>query len=296
MKKTLLFLTVIALCGCGNKTQKSSENTVEKPIDTTVATAQADEPQTAKKMKYLYFSAGDAIGFFDDGTVAEYMSCGENAENWKTLFTRKVVATYKEFPTYLLTDKKIGKYGTKFEFYSKYYYGNVESEWAMMNFQDIYYQPSSITHYVLHTVSEDNIQDIRGTCLIQMPVEIKHFENEDSPEAEEYLTIMDDYAWFMSETIGYFEQKGVKNISPKKKYLRFTLSDGERIVIDSDAAQNNVKPAALLYRKGAMPVVIDIATKDEDFDIFTDSYLQIGEYSYKQGTDSKRLNQMLYEK
>jgi hypothetical protein len=75
---------------------------------------------------------------------------------------------------------------------------------------------------------------------------------------------------------------GRQSVDAQKRYLSFTLYDGEKIIVDTKKKQNgNVLPSsALLYRKGYIPIMISISGESEEGMEWVDSYLFAGDAEY----------------
>ncbi len=251
----LIFIILIALIGiyCGNK-----KNT--NPIKSITL-----ENRT-KKLKYLLSANGGSIGYFDDGSVVGCPRCDFDENVEESLLHLEVIANYTIYPTYLFV--KYPDYESKEFFFDEY--GSVNDDWKIINYQRIEFNKSVAT-FVSRAISEDSIQDITSTCMIEMPLEIKHFENEESDEAQTYFTVMDDLLYYVHNTRERLSEKGIQSIIPTKQYLRFTLSDGTKIIIDSGANLNGINVSALLYKKGELPLILDIVDGDVELE---NDYLQ----------------------
>ncbi|GAB6007808.1 hypothetical protein [Dysgonomonas reticulitermitis] len=105
----------------------------------------------------------------------------------------------------------------------------------------------------------DSIQVINETCLILIFPETRHFEDEDSDEAQEYFAVNDDFGWYAAEISGNFEKLGISTNQAEKRYLSFVIDNGENQIIDTKAKDVF---GALLYKKGKAPISIYLVLSD----------------------------------
>jgi len=117
----------------------------------------------------------------------------------------------------------------------------------------------------------DSIQTINETCLIFIAPETKEFEDENSDEAQAYYEGMSGFGWYMAQARTQFERTGIKDIITEKRYLSFTLDNGEKHIVDTKKVGG-----ALVYKKGLLPIEFytDEILSDSDVDRFA-TYLQI---------------------
>jgi hypothetical protein len=123
-----------------------------------------------------------------------------------------------------------------------------------------------ITNFRPHSdaIPADSIQPVTETCLVEMMPETRYFEDEESEEAEAYFTSMDDRAYYSWQTRRRFERMGVKSVLARKRYLSFEIDGGEKIIVDTRDEQNGHHVDALLYKRGRIPMLIDIVINDMD--------------------------------
>ena len=266
MKKTIFILSFLALTagGCKQAAKQQTETT-----DNEIAGKQnLDTEQSQRKVKHFFSLDGKNAVCFDDGTAFscydyyDYERGAGNIEPEKA----EPNTTYKECDNYLL----IGK-DEKWNLFDDS--GRIVMGWNIINYHKVhsYIQLTNILPYT-NEIPADSIQAIKETCLIVLSFEQQHFDDEESEEAQAYFTIADDWLYYTSETITRFKEMGIKDIIHKKRYLSFMLYDGEKIIIDTKEKQNGTVYAALLYRKGYIPIMIDIVGSDEETE-HIESYL-----------------------
>lgn len=107
---------------------------------------------------------------------------------------------------------------------------------------------------------------MQQTELVLIQPELKTFADENSEQAMDYSTAMDDWSYYASEITQSFEALHVKVVSTDKRYLIFTLGKDQRMIFDSQKPQPDSEDeggwGAFLYRKGQPPIAVDITFND----------------------------------
>ncbi|TQI78626.1 hypothetical protein FHU10_1336 [Serratia fonticola] len=118
--------------------------------------------------------------------------------------------------------------------------------------------------YHAGTVRDDAFE-LRQTGLVLIQPELKTFADEDSEEAQDYATAMDDWSYYASETTQHFEALPVQVVNTDKRYLIFTLGKDQRMIFDTRKPQPGAEEGvwgAFLYRQGQPPMGVDITDND----------------------------------
>jgi len=243
MKKIILILSLLALiasaCNLATKQQSVEENVQNE--------TEVEENQSQKTLKYLY----NDFGFFDDGTCVSDI----NSPN------PELTDTYHEFPTFLV----VGKHA-EWEFFDDF--GHITPSWKIINYHKVN-SPMQVTNFETSTenITKSDIQNIKETCLII----IRPAFDSSSEDAGE---IAADWDYYANETSKRYEEAGIKTEYAKKQYLRFTIADNEKIMIDTKKDQNGkIPPSALLYRKGYIPIMISISGESDEGNKLIEKYL-----------------------
>lgn len=111
---------------------------------------------------------------------------------------------------------------------------------------------------------EQDAFEMQQTELVLIQPELKEFADENSEQAMDYSTAMDDWSYYASEIAQSFETLHVKVVSTDKRYLIFTLGKDQRMMFDSQKPLLDSKDEdgwwwwAFLYRKGQPPIAVDI--------------------------------------
>lgn len=92
-----LLLSVILFYSC-NLSDHSNKEAMQQGIDDGKATkerlAKEQQKKQERKLRYLAYSNGGLVGYFDDGTVAGCPRCDLLKENVEALYTTKPFDTY----------------------------------------------------------------------------------------------------------------------------------------------------------------------------------------------------------
>jgi len=133
------------------------------------------------------------------------------------------------------------------------------------------------------TVPADSIHRIGETCLVTVLPPIRHFEGEESDEANVWFTAMDDWLYYAYELGERLKGMGVERVYAKQRYLSFELTGGETIVVDTEQRQHGPAASeqspdghtvhALLYRRGRVPLLVNLIPLEEDIAVI-EEYLR----------------------
>jgi hypothetical protein len=268
MKKTILILSVFAFIAssCGNKTEKIviNEREIEYPAE------EFEENQTRKRVKYYFKGSNETVVFFDDGTAYESSDgdVGISRDGYVVLdesLTERTWegAPYREFPDFVI----IGKI-ERFDFFGDF--GRITPDWQIINYHLISSRRMQITNFEtdIENISKSNIQHITENCLILIRPEFGNSSEEDGDPAA-------DWDYYAHETSKRYKAMGIETVSAKKQYLRFTIADDEKIVIDTKKEQNGtLPPSALLHRRGYIPIMISISGESDEGNEMIEEYLR----------------------
>jgi len=256
----IVFVTDCGLSGTLKFNENSILVTVDKSDFTYIQagttynfTIKVDEKNLQRKVKYLYQAEGVNYICFDDGTAYKEIEDHEadesdliisgkiNPENPGNI---KSNAAYKEFPTYLVFNGE----NYKWNFFDDF--GHIEWGWRIINYHRVF-SLFQITNFEPETanISAKDIQAIKETCLIFIIPENAY----------------EEWMWYQDDRKKEYETKVIPSVDAQKRYLSFTLYDGEKIIVDTKKKQNSIiPPSALLYRKGYIPIMISISGESEE--------------------------------
>lgn len=260
MYKLICFFSAVLLFSCNNNlktenTNLSEDKIITQQLDFTEAN-QTVTTNSGGKLKHLFIANGGTVGFFDDGTYASCARCDTDGSIIDMLNEYGGWGTYEEFSIYLLANGNI-----KWELFDN---GRIIEGWQFINFKDVEFdnQITSYSIYEADKISADSIQFVNETGLVELMPESKEFEDEELEEAQNYYTAVDDLLYYLHENRARYENIGVKSIAVQKRYIVFKLNNDEDIIVDSWEEQNGYPVHAFLYRKGRIPLTVDIVDVD----------------------------------
>ncbi len=210
-------------------------------------------------LKYLFSSSSGLIGFYSDGTARTCPGCNQAASGIDTMAALEPFGTYNDSESSVtLSDDTV---------MPLYNDGRIAAGWLIVNYQKVM-SPRMVTRYQHcsgHTMREQSI-DLKETALVVIYPEQKKFANENSQEAQDYYTAMDDWSYYASEITRHYEALGVQVSYSDKKALSFLLGKNECMNFDVKKWQSKTSPEdswdVFLYRKGQLPIAVDITDYD----------------------------------
>jgi hypothetical protein len=200
-----------------------------------------------KKIKHYFRYEDSAVQFFKDGTAQDV--------NLYTQLPLSAQYTYKEYPTYLL----VGADEVRWDIFDDFGRIAFDWNWAVINYHHVF-SNLQITNFESETgtILASDIQEIKETCLIFI-----------IPDEE----VDEEWIWYADDRKKEYEAMGIQSVDVKKRYLSFTLYDGEKFIIDTTKDQNGTSYSALLYRRGYIPVMISISGNSEEDMEMIEEYL-----------------------
>jgi len=278
MKKTIIILSFLALFAAGCKQAKKEqpaqiggqENTYisdVRPDEKTLAQTEQNQSSmptqnhVRRKVRHVYSAEGADLICFDDGTAFyehyDYVvSTGKmDSEKPEDIEPNTTYMEFKESPNCLhVTDREESELSNPWCLFNDF--GRIINGWKIINYYNIH-SPIQITNFLTANIPAENIQSINETCLIFI-----------APE-ESY----EEWMWYEDDRKKEFAEMGISSVSAQKRYLSFTLFDGDKITIDTKSKQNGAACSALLYRKGYIPIMISISGDSEEDKYSVNSYM-----------------------
>ena len=260
MKKTIIILAALALivgsCNQATKNQQATEQSAEQTKQT-AGKQQVETNQSERKVKYRLLMYNNDIKtadyklilFFDDGKT----KISDYPPDWGE-------CPYEEYPTFLLLENE------RRDLFDDW--GHIEPYWEIVNYRKVNSR-MQITNFEKNPekIDKKKIQDITETCLILITPELSAAPDDDYDPLIEWQ----NYAYDRKEE---YEAKGIKVVDVAKRYLLFTLADGEKIVIDTKKKQNGqIPPTVLLYKKGQIPILLSITGESDEGQEMVKKYL-----------------------
>ncbi len=89
------------------------------------------------------------------------------------------------------------------------------------------------------------------------------FNNQKNTNDDDANEISADNAYYYAQTAECLGEYNLQHIETDKRYLVFTLDNGQKIMVDMKSDSNGVPINALLYRPGRIPFVVDLTDTDQ---------------------------------
>ncbi len=107
-------------------------------------------------------------------------------------------------------------------------------------------------------IHEDSIQWVEQTCYIIPSPEVIHFDDEESPEAQDWFTVVDDWTWYGAQTREALNEIGLEEVYADKRYLGYKIANQSKIILDSRSPDISV----IVFKVGQQPILADICTPE----------------------------------
>lgn len=128
--------------------------------------------------------------------------------------------------------------------------------WKIIDYRWVGDQPE-YKSYDRNTPREE-LQEVTQASLIT-PV----FNNQKNTNDEDAYEISADNAYYYAQTAECLGEYNLQHIETDKRYLVFTLDNGQKIMVDMKSDYNGFPINALLYRPGRIPFVIDLTDGEQ---------------------------------
>jgi len=210
-------------------------------------------------LRYLYASNGGLIGFYDDDQVRGCAQCDFIASNVVTMQESKPYAKWHN------TDMEI-VWGDG-EIIPLYKEGAIADEWKIFESQPVI-STSMVTKYEPFTQSTlpPDALELKETTAVMIIPPLKTFTDENSTEAQDYSTTMEDWAFYASQARSFFESLHVPVIESDRHRFVIALADNRKVIFDANHSQpqNESDWQLVLYRKGQLPIMLDLTETESD--------------------------------
>ncbi|MFG4002413.1 hypothetical protein [Flavobacterium aquidurense] len=253
----LLFFYILVLASCKEKEYQKKKNTVISSAKTKVTKENSSNEK--KNINHLFVANGGSVLYMKNGerrSQARFDTDGDFIE--ELLKVASTDGKYKDFENYLIEDKDT------LEFFDDF--GKIKSDWVILKGNNITNNQQVVSFSTLKNKNAQDVKVIEATQVILFNPEVKHFDDENSVEAESYFTAMDDWAYYSNELRESFQKNGIMSSYNEKRYLEFKIENNRTIIIDTKSKINNYLPNALLYKKGKTPIIIHLISSDNNPD------------------------------
>ncbi|UQB69416.1 hypothetical protein [Epilithonimonas zeae] len=254
--KYFLILTIAVSC------KKKQEVQEAQPIkkDSVIVESKAVIENPRDQVQHLFTANGGSILYLKNGDVKGQARFDTDGDFITELMKTETYSHYTDYDDYLI-DKK--NKDTTFFFND---FGRIDEGWRILKGISIDNPMQVVSYQSPKKPNPSQTENISETRLIIFDIETKTFADENSPEAETYFTVMDDWGYYSLELNESFEKLGIKTHYMKKRFLNLDLPNHKSITIDTKSKINGDNVLALLYKKGKMPIIISLIFGDNNLD------------------------------
>jgi len=246
---------------CKKEIVKTSEKV--KPTKNAVAQISNVRNENPRdQVQHLFTANGGSILYLKNGEVKGQARFDTDGDFVTELMKTKTYGHYEEYDDYL-----IGREQKDTVFFSNEF-GRIDEGWNILKGISIENPMQVVSYKSPKNPNSKEIETITETRLIIFDPETKTFKDENSPEAENYFTAMDDWNFYSHELSESLGKLGVQTKYLKKQFLNFNLLN--KNVIDTKSRINGANVQALLYKKGKMPIIVPLILLEEDLELVKD--------------------------
>jgi len=262
MIKTILYLSIILLMFSCKKEVKNTDKLIGKSPDSAdvVKISKPEDPRDL--VQHLFTANGGSILYLKNGDIKGQAKFDTDGDFVTELMKTKTYGYYTDHNDFLIWKEQKD---TTF-FFNKL--GRIDEGWNILKGISIENPMQVVSYKSPKNPNLKEIETISETRLIIFDPEIKTFKDENSQEAENYFTAMDDWNFYSLELSESLGKLGVQTKYLKKRFLNFNLIN--KNVIDTKSKINGANVQALLYKKGKMPIVVPLILLEEDLELVKD--------------------------
>ena len=209
------------------------------------------------RVNHLFIANGGSILYLKNGEIKGQARFDTDGDFVLELLKTATYDTYKDYDNYL-----INKSGDTTTFFDEN--GRIENDWKILKGVSVNENLQVASFKSPKQKNNNEIEITNESKLIIFSPETKTFKDENSTEAENYFTAMDDWNYYSSELKDYFAKLKIETFYTKKRYLEFEIENGETIIVDTKNKINNYKAQCLLYKKRKRPTIVYLILSDDD--------------------------------
>ena len=248
-------LGMLVLVSCKkNEDPKTIPNTVPTP-----ATVKNKTAREKDNINHLFVANGGSVLYMKNGerrSQARFDTDGDFVTELVKVATKD--GSYKDFDTYLIENKDTLNFFEDF--------GRITSDWRILKGHPINSSLQVVSYTGPDAKNSQDVETVPATSLVIFRPESKLIKDENSKEAEDYYTAMDDWNYYAAELNHYFKKLHVSTVYAKKRYLTFEIEDKKTITIDTQNKLNNYAAQCVLYKKGTTPIIVYFLAEDNNAD------------------------------
>lgn len=265
----ILFIFLILLNSC--KKEKENDSIIEKTqtfiqSDTTenisvenIELSQDEIESQKKKVNHLFVANGGSILYLKNGDIKGRARFDTDGDFVLELLKTETYGKYKDYKNYLIEES-----GDTTTFFDEN--GRIGNDWKILKGVSVKNNLQVVSFTAPKQDKPNEIEIVNTSKFIIFSPELKEFKDENSIEAENYFTTMDDWNFYSYELKHYFDTLKIETLYTKKRYISFVIENGEKIILDTKNKINNYKTQCLLYKTGKRPIIVYLPSTEEDQD------------------------------
>lgn len=261
LKSTFLIIISIISLSC-KKEEKEIPTKKSVKKDTLVVQEKPIIESPRDQVQHLFSANGGSVLYLKNGEIKGQARFDTDGDFITELMKTKTYGNYKEHDDYVIGKQR----GDTTFFFNEF--GRIDEGWNIIKGISIENPMQIVSYKSPKNLDSKEIETISETRLIIFDPETKTFKDENSQEAENYFTAMDDWNFYSHELSESLGKLGVQTKYLKKRFLNFNLPN--KNVIDTKSKINGANVQALLYKKGKMPIVVPLILLEEDLDLVKD--------------------------
>jgi len=248
------FLILVIVISC-----KKEQEIQEIKKDSVIVESKPPIENPTDQVQHLFTANGGSVLYLKNGDIKGQARFDTDGDFITELMKTETYGKYRDYDDYLIDVKNKD---TTFFFNN---YGKIDEGWSILKGMSIENPMQVVSYQSPKNLKPSETETISETSLIIFAPEIKTFADENSKEADDYFTAMDDWNFYSLELDESFEKLGVKTHYMKKRFLKLDLPN-QKNVIDTKFKINGHNALALLYKKGKMPIIVSLIFNDNDLD------------------------------
>ena len=265
----ILFIFLILLNSC--KKEKENDSIIEKTqtfiqSDTTenisvenIELSQDEIESQKKKVNHLFVANGGSILYLKNGDIKGRARFDTDGDFVLELLKTETYGKYKDYKNYLIEES-----GDTTTFFDEN--GRIGNDGKILKGVSVKNNLQVVSFTAPKQDKPNEIEIVNTSKFIIFSPELKEFKDENSIEAENYFTTMDDWNFYSYELKHYFDTLKIETLYTKKRYISFVIENGEKIILDTKNKINNYKTQCLLYKTGKRPIIVYLPSTEEDQD------------------------------
>ncbi len=261
------FLLVFSLISCKKNSDSKLEqienavqiDSVKKQDSENNTLTTIDSTNQKEKANHLSVANGGSILYLKNGEIKGQARFDTDGDFVLELLKTKTYGKYIDYDNYIINQS-----GDTTTFFDEN--GRIGGDWKILKGINITNELQVASFISPKQYNKNEIEIVENSKLIIFSPETKTFNDENSVEAENYFTSMDDWNFYSHELKDYFSKLKIETIYTKKRYLSFEIENDDTIILDSKNDINNYKAQCLLYKKGKRPIITYLILTDDDKD------------------------------